>query len=120
MNDDIDELVNFLQELCKGEALRSVICDVIVQECLEETHSRRDLTRVNSETSCSSDDFNVALCRQNRSKCCENEPVRYLDLLLDIIIKLDFPENLVTFLLQLLPNQKYKVCNKLTIVLNTY
>lgn len=112
MNDDIDKIVQFLQELCQGEVIRSVICDVIVQECQDLTQSNADIRYVDSETSlCQSpQDFATAICYEEHVDCCEKEPINYLELLLDIVIKLDFPEKLVTFLLQLLPNQQYKVC----------
>lgn len=112
VNDDIDKILQFLQELCKGEVLRSVICDVIVQQCQDLTQSNADITYVDSETSlCQSpQDCTTTVCYQDYVNCCEKEPVNYLELLLDIVIKLDFPEKLVTFLLQLLPNQQYKVC----------
>ena len=110
-NEDVDEIVDFLQELCEGEVLRSVICDAMVQECFDVSQSDQELRRVDSEQSCSSFHFLSAICSyDSASNCYERESASFLDLLLDIVIKLDFPEKLVTFLLQLLPNQEYKVC----------
>ena len=78
---------------------------------MDISQSGQELRIVDSEQSCSSFHFLSAICRyDSASDCCENESTSFLDLLLDIVIKLDFPEKLVTFLLQLLPNQEYKVC----------
>ena len=104
--------MGFLQELCEGEVLRSIICDAIVQECLDVGPSSQELRRVDSVKSCSSFHFLSAVCSyDSASDCCEHETVSFLDLLLDVVIKLDFPEKVVTFLLQLLPDQEYKVCS---------
>lgn len=110
-NDEIDEIVDFLQELCKGEVLRNILCDVIVQECCDVGQSSQELHgRHVSEESCSSFHVLSAICSdESENDYCGQESESFLDLLLDIVIKLDFPEKLVTFLLQLLPNQKYKV-----------
>ena len=109
--DDVDEIVDFLQELGEGEVLRSIVCDVIVQECLDVNQSSQELRCVNSDQSSSSFQFLSATWSSDKvNGCGERESTSFLDLLLDLVIKLDFPEKLVTFLLQLLPDQEYKVC----------
>ena len=109
-NEDIDEIMGFLLELCEGEVLRSIICDAVVQECLDVSQSGQELRRVDSEPSSSSFHFLSAVCScDGASDCYEHETTSFLDLLLDVVIKLDFPEKMVTFLLQLLPDQEYKV-----------
>ena len=103
--------MDFLQELGEGEVLRRIVCDVIVQECLDVGTSSQELRRADSEQSSSSSFqfLSASWSNDSVSDCCERESTSYLDLLLDLIIKLDFPEKLVTFLLQLLPDQEYKV-----------
>ena len=109
-NEDIDEIMGFLLELCEGEVLRSIICDAVVQECLDVSQSGQELRRVDSEPSSSSFHFLSTVCScDGASDCYEHETTSFLDLLLDVVIKLDFPEKMVTFLLQLLPDQEYKV-----------
>ena len=104
--------MDFLQELGEGEVLRRIVCDVIVQECLDVGTSSQELRRASDSEQSSSSSFqflSASWSNDSVSDCCERESTSYLDLLLDLIIKLDFPEKLVTFLLQLLPDQEYKV-----------
>lgn len=97
--------MDLLQELCKGEVLRGITCETIIGECLEINQSNQELRHVEREQS--SLHFLPTVYR--KEECCEREATSFLELLLDLVIKLDFPEKLVTFLLQLLPNQEYKV-----------
>ena len=109
--DHVDEIMDFLQELAEGEVLRSIVCDVIVQDCLDVSQSSQELRCANSGQSSSSFQFLLATWSSDSvSSCSENKSTSFLDLLLDLVIKLYFPEKLVTFLLQLMPDQEYKVC----------
>ena len=107
-NEDIDEIVDFLLELCEREVLRGITCDFMVEECFSVSQSNQELRRVNNELSSSS--FQPLCSYDCDRDCCAHEMKSFMDILLDIVIKLDFPEKLVTFLLQLLPHQEYKVC----------
>ena len=109
--DDVNEIVDFLQELGEGEVLRSIVCDVIVQDCLDVSQSSQELRCVNSGQSSSSFQFlSAAWSNDWVSSCSERKSTSFLDMLLDLLIKLDFPKKLVTFLLQLLQDEEYKVC----------
>ena len=109
--DDVDEIVDFLRELAEGEVLRSIVCDVIVQDCLDVSQSSQELRCANSGQSSSSFQSLLATWSNDSvSNCSEHKSTSFLDLLLDLVIKLHFPEKLVNFLLQLLPDQEYKVC----------
>ena len=109
--DDVDEVVDFLQELAEGEILRSIVCDVIVQDCLDVSQSSQELRCANSGQSSSSFQFlSATWSNDSVSSCSEKKSTSFLDLLLDLVIKLHFPEKLVTFLVQLMPDQEYKVC----------
>ena len=109
--DNVDEIVDFLQELGEGEVLRSIVCDVIVQDCLDVSQSSQELRCVNSGQSSSSFQFlSATWSNDSVSSCSERKSTSFLDMLLDLVIKLDFPKKVATFLLQLLPDQEYKVC----------
>ena len=109
--DDVDEIVDFLQEISEGEILRSVVCDVIVQDCFDVSQSSEELRCVNSGQSSSFFQFLWAMWSNDSvSSCSERKSSSFLDLLLDLLIKMHFPEKLVSFLLRLLPDQEYKVC----------
>ena len=109
--DNVNEIVDFLQELGEGEVLRSIVSDAIVQDCLDVSLSSQELRCVKSGQSSSSFKFpSTTWSNDSVSSCSEHKSTSFLDVLLDLVIKLDFPEKLVTFLLQLLPDPEYKVC----------
>ena len=46
----------------------------------------------------------------SRSNIKENNKQTFLQYLMEVLVKTEFPTQLATLLLQMLPNQKYKVC----------
>lgn len=100
-----DKVLEFLQELSEGEILRGIICDMVIDDSLKCYVSNEDVKK--KENGFSSSNLNLLPTEDiplsnGRFSC-------YLDILLELCLRHDFPEKLVTFLLQLLPNQEYKV-----------
>ena len=78
--DDVGEIVDFLQELAEGEVLRSIVCDVIVQDCLDVSQSCQELRCVNSGQSSSFFQFLWAMWSNDSVRSCsERKSTSFLD-----------------------------------------
>ncbi|XP_046846410.1 E3 ubiquitin-protein ligase UBR3-like [Xenia sp. Carnegie-2017] len=100
-----DKVLEFLQELSEGEILRGIICDMVMDDSLKFYVSNEDVTK--KENGFSS--LNLNLLPPEDIPLSNGRFSCYLDMLLELCLRHDFPEKLVTFLLQLLPNQEYKI-----------